>query len=427
MGRPLSKKYFGNRNIGTGGDQTTGNLSNSQNYGDDRIGGEGVASVTINTEGTYTAGLPTATFSTPDLPGGVRATGTVHGHALSAATTANGTGYRVGDVLTVTGGTKTSAATFPVASIVTLGTPSITNGGSLYDVTNGSEGDRVTFTHSNLSTPLRVRVTGVSGSTVTSIVVEQAGVWTGSGAFPTSMAGGVGGFTATTTARAGGDNNGTGLVLGFSGSNWGVYAFGDVAVQGDYTVAAGNPASFSGGNGTGAAATITYGVSGIAVTEKGSGYTTVADAAITFSGGAAAATPVLTTDSGVPYSAGNQENAIICFAKTTSGGSNLIGDIIKQQGKSRYKVKTADGIAYCNLKTTGAASAEGEMTITATDSTGKTYYVSKLTAHRATIVPYGSAGHTFPLVGGEPQSVHWTFSDSDGSYNFATSVVVANA
>ena len=416
MAARLNKKYFGNRNIGTGGDQTNNNLSNSQNNSDDRIGGEGVASVTINTVGAYTSGLPTATFSTPDIPGGVRATGIVHGNGKSAATTTNGTGYRVGDVLTVVGGTKVAAATFPVSAIVGLSTPGITNGGSLYDVTNGTEGDRVTFTHANLSTALRVRITAVTGSTATAIAVEQQGVWTGTGAFPTSMAGGVGGFTATTTARIGGDNNGTGLVLSFTGSNWGLYSFGTVAVQGDYTVAASNPASFSGGTGTGAAATITYGVSGIVVTEKGSGYSSVADAAITFSGGAAAATPVLTTDDGVPYSAGNQENAIIVYAKTTSGGTSQIGDIIRQVGTRRYKVKTTDGVAICQLKGS-AVSAVNEMTITATDSVGGTYFVTKLTGRKATVTR--GTGTQFAT----DTAVQWTF----GSATLNTTVKIANA
>jgi hypothetical protein len=404
MAARLNKKFFGNRNIGTGGDQTTGNLSNSQNYSDDRIGGEGVASVTINTVGSYTTALPTATFSTPDIPGGVRATGIVHGNGLSAATTTNGTGYRVGDVLTVVGGTKVAAATFPVSAIVGLDTPGITNGGSLYDVTNGTEGDRVTFTHANLSQALRVRVTAVSGSTATSIAVEQQGIWTGTGAFPTSMAGGVNGFTATTTARSGGDNNGIGLVLSFTGSNWGVYSFGTVAVQGDYTVAASNPASFSGGTGTGAAATITYGVSGIVVTEKGSGYTTVADAGITFSGGAAAATPVLTTDSGAPYSAGNQENALIPYAYI--GGSRKIVDIIGQKGARRYKVTDGSNVGLCNLKTSAAANAAGEMDLTAYDSAGGEYWVKKINNRRCTVVRKagGSGGTQFAT----DSSVPWT-------------------
>lgn len=408
MGRPLNKKYFGNRNIGTGGNEA--GSGGGQNFADDKIGGEGVGSVTINTAGTYTAGLPTVSFSTPALPGGVQTTGTVHGNALSAATTSNGTGYQVGDVLTVAGGTKTSAATFPVASITTLGTPGITNGGSLYDVNSGSDGDKVTFTHANLSTPLRVRITAVSGSTATSIVVEQHGVWTGTGAFPTTMQGGVGGFTATTTAKVSppGDTNGNGLILSFTGSNWGVYSFGTVAVQGDYTAMPSNPASFTGGTGTGAAATVTFGVSGVVIDEAGSGYTNVADAAPTFSGGAAAGTSVLTTDSGVTNgmnAAGNQENAIIAYGYVD--GSRQIVDIIRQTNGRSYKIEGADGIVRsAKLVTDADANADDEMDITATDFGGGTYRVAKLSGRKATLVRKGSGAWEFPTGACVP----WTFA-----------------
>jgi len=403
MARPLNKKFFGNRNIGTGGEQVTGDLSNSQNYSDDRIGGEGVGSVTINTVGGYQSGLPTATFSTPVIPGGVRATGIVHGNAKTAATTTNGTGYQVGDVLTVAGGTRTSAATFPVAAITTLGTPGITNGGTLYDVTNGTVGDLVTFTHANLSTPLRVRITAVSGSTATAIVVEQHGVWTGTGAFPTSMAGGVNGFTATTTARAGGDNNGTGLILSFTSSNWGLYSFGTVAVQGDYTVAATNPVSFTGGTGTGAAATIDFGVSGIEITEKGSGYISVSDAAITFGtvpDGGAVATPVLTTTSGATGSATNQENAIRMTAFLTGGSASEV-DIIRQVSARRYKV--TDGTRNGVVKLTSTlADAAGEGSIAVLDSAGGEYFATKITAHRVTLTRAGGSNHLYATGSSAP-------------------------
>lgn len=92
MGRPLNKKYFGNRN--TGSASTTG---------DDGIGGNRVASVTLNALGSYTT-RPTVTFSAPDLagPGGVTATGTVTSEALSATVSAGGSGFVVGDLLNVT-------------------------------------------------------------------------------------------------------------------------------------------------------------------------------------------------------------------------------------------------------------------------------------------------------------------------------------
>ena len=61
MGRPLNKKYFGNRNIGSTSVTT-----------DDSIGGNGIASVTIaGSWSGFTQATSTVTFSAPQLPGGV--------------------------------------------------------------------------------------------------------------------------------------------------------------------------------------------------------------------------------------------------------------------------------------------------------------------------------------------------------------------
>ena len=90
---------------------------------------------------------------------------------------------------------------------------------------------------------------------------------------------------------------------------------------------------------------------------------------------------VLTTDTGSVGSSTNQENAITVFAFVT-GGSRKVGDIIKQVSGTRYKVRTADGTMICKLKAS-AASAAGEMDIQATDAAAGTYFVTKLTSHRA--------------------------------------------
>ena len=433
MGRPLNKKYFGNRNIGTGGYQINGGLSNSQNYSDDNIGGEGVASYGTIVAGSGWTTIPTTTFSAPNIPGGVSVAGITHFKALSFATTANGTGYAVGDILEVDTGTQTTKARAPVAAIVGLGTPGITNGGSLYDINSSTDGDKVTFTHANLSQALIVRVTAVSGSTATSIAVEQQGIWTGTGAFPTSMANGVGGFTATTTAKVSppGDTNGNGLILSFTGSNWGAYSFGTVSVAGDYTAfpstgAAGTLTSITPATGTGAKADITMGLLSIEITEEGSGYINVADAAVSFSGStSAAATAVLTTNSGGyintsgdNMNANNQENAILIYAKTTNGGTVQLGDIIKQTNARNYKVKTADGIAIAKL-VAKASPAVNEASITATDQGGATYYVTKLTAHKAVLTSTGSGTPQFV----DGSSVKWTF----GAAVVNNSVTLANA
>lgn len=103
MGRPLNKKYFGNRNIGSASVTT-----------DDGIGGSSVASVTLDAVGAYTT-RPTVTFAVPTLPNGVRATGTITSEAASAVATVAGDGYSVGDLLTVT--TAGGTAVFEVATL----------------------------------------------------------------------------------------------------------------------------------------------------------------------------------------------------------------------------------------------------------------------------------------------------------------------
>lgn len=368
MGRPLNKKWFGQRNLGSASTST-----------DNRIGGQGVESYNSITAGSGWTAQPTVTFDTPTLPNGVNVAGTAHYKALSFATTANGTGYAVGDILEVHTGTATTKARAPVAAVVSVGTPTITNGGSLYDV-SGAVGDQVTFTHANLSTPLIVEITAVSGSTATAITVLQQGVWVGTGAPPTSMAGGVGGFTATTHDGPI-DNNGNGLVLGFTSANWGVYSFGTVSVAGDYTVfpsTSGQLDSVSPATGTGATATITMGLLSIAVTEPGSGYINAADAAVSFSGSTgAAATAILTTDTFGSVEGAEVWPAIIPTAYVVGGSSAVTADIVKQAGSHRYKVTTAQGTSVCAL--VAAAPAAGQMNIIATDANGNTYYVTKIT------------------------------------------------
>jgi hypothetical protein len=400
MARSLNKKYFGNRNIGTNGTS------------DDAIGGEGVASVTITNEGSYTSALPTATFSAPDLPTGVRATGTVHGHALTAVATAAGSGYHLNDVLTLPSGSGiVTPATFRVTGLKVTSI-TINNGGTANDV-----GDVFQFAIAGFATPLKVRVTASSTGTATAVSIEDAGVWT-SGALPTNTIG----MTRTQTA-AGQDFNGQNLQVNITG--WGVATVA-VVEQGDYTtISSGAKATtVAPAGGSSATLTVTYGVSGVVVDQKGSGYTSTGDAGITFNAGAAAATPTLTTDSGTlspdlnnqgTNASDNQENAIIIYANTDDNGSK-IGDIIRQVGARRFKVRTADGTAICELKGS-AVSAYGEMTITATDSAGGTYFVTKIGGRKATVTR--GTGTQFATGSAVP----WTF----GSATLNQTIKIQNA
>ena len=113
MGRPLHKKYFGNRNIGSASVTT-----------DNGIGGSRIGSVTVggvnNSTGYTTGGA--VTFSAPQLPGGVTATGTVvaaAGAIVSITIVEAGSGYTSAPTVTAgtgTIGTTTLTAVFQVDS-----------------------------------------------------------------------------------------------------------------------------------------------------------------------------------------------------------------------------------------------------------------------------------------------------------------------
>jgi hypothetical protein len=433
MGRPLNKKYFGNRNIGRNGregfvtnDYNPPAQSNETNTqfpdGDDGIGGKGIGSFTSIVAGSGWTTDPIAYINTPSLPGGVQAQITAHYKALSFATVSNGTGYSVGNNLEVTTGTASTKARAQVASIVTVGIPGITNGGSQYDL-RSSQNDRVEFTHANLSTSLIVQVETVSGSTVTGISVVQAGVWNGPAA-PTSMANGVGGFTATTIAGfPGGDSNGSGLVLNFPSNVWGVYSFGAVIIPGDYT---GFPATGTdglltnvSGSGTGARATITMGLLSVTVNERGSGYIDATDdALLRFDGSAngASAVTVFAADTGAPGTATNQENAIIAYV--WQDGERRIADIVKQYSSRRYVFIANDGYGKEDEAVKGKlvprqSQANDEADITAYDSDNNEYWVTKITAHKALLTRKISGNGQFE----SGTSVKWTFDNAEEDYS----------
>ena len=82
------------------------------------------------------------------------------------------------------------------------------------------------------------------------------------------------------------------------------------------------------------------------------------------------------------------QNAIAfsSFLLAKDGGSSAVtgGDIMKQEASRRYLVNNSQGRGQ--VKLVANVPAAGEMTIIATDTGGATYYVTKLTAHKATLV-----------------------------------------
>jgi hypothetical protein len=149
MGRPLNKKYFGNRNIGS-----------TSTAADDKIGGSAIGSIALgaaNNSASYTAGTTQISIAAPTLPNGVTAIGSLvvgpAGAFLTTAAstsgtnrttfTATGTGAAVTGTYTglvqKAGGTTTgTGATFTIVK-ATTGTNYAT-GGVLTTITASSKG-----------------------------------------------------------------------------------------------------------------------------------------------------------------------------------------------------------------------------------------------------------------------------------------------
>lgn len=114
------------------------------------------------------------------------------------------------------------------------------------------------------------------------------------------------------------------------------------------------------------------GIDSITMTVVGDGYT--APPAVTAPTGTIGTT-VLTAVLGTSGGPTIQATAFIDAAD--GGTAALPADIIAQKGNITYRVETAEGIGEVEL-VAAAAPLVGEMIITATDSAGGTYFVSKL-------------------------------------------------
>ena len=181
MGRPLSKKYFGNTNLGG-------------------VAGEGLLSVGIIAVGSYTT-RPTITISAPGLPGGVQAAASVMSTAASATVGGTPINFTTGDIITITktGGsasfTVTDNGSGGIATVTVLdgGTWGVLTGSATYAVTGPAPGYNVGGASGT-----------ASGATLTvtfeaaSVLVTSAG--SGYIAIPTVTSGGNVTYNATLTA-----------------------------------------------------------------------------------------------------------------------------------------------------------------------------------------------------------------------------------
>ena len=315
MGRPLNKKYFGNRNVGTAG------------TADDKVGGEGIASIAWQSQGAFIGNSNVQVLTAlpampaPTIPGGVQATYTALFEVERVTTGAGKALLAVGDTFTL--------ASVPglIAKVVDL---SLTNAQFSVTVAGASRGNALALAN-------------IPKDTLTVTMTQSGGTGT------------AGEFTV------------------------------DIYFQ--------------------------IKASSVVITEKGSGYTGAESLVFTKPGTTGGNVPVaslvVTTDSGLVGSATNQENAIIIRANTDDNGTK-VGDIIRQVRTRGYKVKTSDGTAVCNLVDNDTP-AYGEAYIIARDYGGSTYWVTKLTAHKATLT---RRTQDDPYYFANGACVQWSF-DSD--------------
>ena len=247
----------------------------------------------------------------------------------------------------------------------------------------------VTFTAPDLSEG--VQATGTASVGVISVTITAGGTGYTAGDVLTLVGGTGTAATLTVTSETGN------VIDGVS-----------VTTEGDYTALADlTDLAVTGGTGNDDATfTITaLKINSITVTEDGAGYTSAPTVSTTPSGNASLTAVLASTN----------ENSISMLAFLTSGSAQ-ISDIVKQVSTDRYKVTNSDGTGIVQLQTT-AANAAGECSIEATDSAGGTYYVTKLTAHKATLT--AGTGTQFATGTGVP----WTL----GTATLNETVKIPNA
>ena len=90
------------------------------------------------------------------------------------------------------------------------------------------------------------------------------------------------------------------------------------------------------------------------------------------------------------YASTTTQDSLAIYSYLTTGSSAISGgDIIKQESSRRYLVRNAQGIGQVKLSAgtgTNHILSPGNMHLIATDNGGATYYVMKLTAHKAFVV-----------------------------------------
>ncbi len=263
----------GTPTAGTNFAATTGSVGTlTVGNGGVNVTGGGVTSLTMVNTGSYVGTVPTISFPTPvgGSPAAASVTGMKFSQAIPGGLPLSGTGYVVGDLLTVTGGATTNPNIFKVTAVDGNGKPT--------GVTANASGATSAGVYTTLP-PAATPMTGGSGTgatitcayyvATTNLSAGGSGYQTNTAATPTFSASAYGAATATSVvntslpiAAASGKVllNGSGTTLGVAGISGSPVI--NAAATEDPTIATSTPAT--GATITAAANTASYFVDGTA-------------------------------------------------------------------------------------------------------------------------------------------------------------------
>jgi len=295
--------------------------------------------------------------------------------------TVSGTGTNV-----ITLGTAQAAGTFYVGQVVTFTGSASTNfidssysSGKSYVVTATNGTSTLTLSLTTGSAP-----TGGAAGAVTGLSIVLYSVTL------TSVSELQSGFTITTTGTAGGLTAGTYYVIGTPSTS-----LNQLTLSSTYQ---------------GNAFVITSTTTSDTITTTATQYL-----GLTYSAGGTTSIGVATLAAEVTSGYSGRYPGILCQAITTGSTLRQDSTILKQENYQRFKIENTDGTAYCKLVTQTPTTA-GTFAINATDSAGGTYWVAKMTNHKARLI--ANTGTQFT----SGSQVKWTF----GSAVANTTVTIDN-
>lgn len=344
-------------------------------------GGSGAAANALMKALTATplaAGTGYAANDTINLAGGTNSAAAVVQVAttklITATLNAKGTGYAPGNTITLAGGTSSVAAILTV-NTTQLASLAINSLGSGYAV-----GDTITLAGGTFITPIVLTVASETSGEINTVTVTNAGEYTansstltqgstsgtGTGvtfnvvlygvkAFTISTAGS---YTVNTATFTQGSTSGSGTGATFNSALYGVNT-ATISTPGSYSVLPPIPATqaSTSGSGTGATFTMSWGVVGATITNSGQDYATAPTVSFSGGGGTGAAATAVKAGPDDPITVS------LAFVPALPTASYAIKGAPSQAAELSYANKTVNGVDVTLTPLAGGTLATGTLDV----------------------------------------------------------------